>query len=382
MKKHCMSFLWFCFLVACVVVSPISAYAEKIHCPAVTDDNDKNTEIARKYFSMGGMYFSSKKYLQAAESFECVLRFVPYSLNARYKLAQSYDAAGVYSRAREHYKLILAYESTEAEAIKDTVRKRIEVIQHLKDQVQLTGTTQEPPSRTDDNACPDVVVKNQKDVLIKVQKALQDKNWVRARTLLEAHFRSLDGATPAQRKLCLSIDSGVDVMLYMGIVHFRMKNMEAAREWFEQSLQTRPTVDLPAVYTDATLLAFFRKVSTDYFARVNTTKARQLRLRQLEESGKIPPEPEGNPSEPVEHSVPQNVVRGEDLVFFCRVQDSLKVATVVLVVRFDDQSAQEEIMEKMGQRRYVTVLPGVRVQFRKMTYHIEVRDAAGNEIAS
>lgn len=359
---------------------PRLAHAEKMHCPSITDDNDKNTEIARRYFKTGGMYFASKDYLKAAESFECVLRFVPYSLNARYKLAQSYDLAGVYSRARESYGLILAYESPEAEAVKPAVRKRLDEIKGLADKVQVEAES--PAPAEGDDVCPAVVVQGQKNALVQIQKAMQDKNWNRARSLVSDALGALGGATPAQKAQCLASDVGVELQVHTAITEFQLGNLQVARETFIRVLQVRPAAALPAAFSNAALMEFFQKVSSEYFSQLQAEKERLLRIRQLEESGKLPPEPEENPAVPVEHVPPQKAVRGEDLVLFCRVSDEIKAAKVVLVVRFDEGAAQEEVMEKMGRRRYVTVLPGARVQFAKMSYHIEARDAAGNELAA
>jgi len=39
--------------------------AEKMHCPNVTDNDEKNTEVARRYFQMGGMYHDKQDFTRA-----------------------------------------------------------------------------------------------------------------------------------------------------------------------------------------------------------------------------------------------------------------------------------------------------------------------------
>ncbi|MBU1243813.1 hypothetical protein KJ612_11480, partial [Myxococcota bacterium] len=58
------------FLLTCMILSvafSAPARAEKMHCPNVTDNDEKNTEIARKYFQMGGMYHDKQDFTKAAE---------------------------------------------------------------------------------------------------------------------------------------------------------------------------------------------------------------------------------------------------------------------------------------------------------------------------
>ncbi|MBU1412776.1 hypothetical protein KKC22_14795, partial [Myxococcota bacterium] len=356
------------------------ARAEKMHCPNVTDNDEKNTEIARKYFQMGGMYHDKQDFTKAAESFECVLKFIPYSLTARYKLARAYDAQGVFSLARENYEMILLLDSAEAGTLKPEIRKRLVEIKDLKDRVPVTAPVVEP-APADEKTCPPVVQKGQQDAVVKIAKIIEVKDWVKARTLLDETLKKLDGATPEQRRLCLSTDAGVQLLLLAGVAHFSMGNVHDAREAFLAVFRVRPDANLPVKNPDTKLLSFYQETLNAYFAVIAAEKERQLRIRELEEKGLIAIEPEGDPAVPVEHSPPANLAREKPLVFVCRVQDRLGAAKVSLVVRVDDGPAQEVPMEKLGKRRWVTVVPGTAVTFKKYAYYLVATDAAGSEVA-
>ncbi|PKN24717.1 MAG: hypothetical protein CVU65_10945, partial [Deltaproteobacteria bacterium HGW-Deltaproteobacteria-22] len=198
MIRH--SLLFFTMIALALTAAVPKAAAEKLHCPNVTDNDEKNTEIARRYFQMGGMFLDKSDYVKSAESFECVLKFVPYSLTARYKLAKAYDGMEVYSKAREQYELILVYDSKDAESLKPEIRKRLAEIKDLKDKVQTTVVAVEAPS-TDEKTCPSVVQKSLQEVLAKATRLLDSKDWARARTLVEEALGKLSGATQEQRTL-------------------------------------------------------------------------------------------------------------------------------------------------------------------------------------
>ncbi|PKN27031.1 MAG: hypothetical protein CVU65_03805 [Deltaproteobacteria bacterium HGW-Deltaproteobacteria-22] len=357
------------------------ARAEKLHCPSITDNDEKNTEIARRYFQMGGMYHDKLDYVKAAESFECVLKFVPYSLTARYKLARAYDGMEVYSRAREAYEMILVYDSTEAESLKPEIRKRLAEIKDLKDRVTVVTVPVEP-AVVDDKTCPPVVVKGQQEALVKAEKLMDGKNWIAAQTLIDETLKKLDGATAAQRKLCMSQEAGLNLLLYAGIVHFNLSNLQYAGDTFTMMFRLRPESALPKKYETASLMEFFQKTLAAYFAAVQGEKEKQLRIRQLEEGHGITPESSENPKVPLEHEPQAKVEAGKPLVFVCRVQDGLNVARVVLSYRINDGAAKEETLEKMGTRRWVTVVPGASLKFVKFAYHLVALDAAGTEVAA
>ena len=367
-----------CWILLGTAAAP--ARAEKMHCPNVTDNDEKNTEVARRYFQMGGMYHDKQDFTRAAESFECVLKFIPYSLTARYKLAKAYDAQGVYSLARENYEMILLLDSAEAESLKPELRKRLGEIKDLKDRVAVVAPVVET-TPADEKTCPPVVQKGHQDAVAKIARFVEVKDWGKARGLVDDTLKKLDGATPEQRRLCLSTDAGVNLLLLAGVTHFSLGNVHDAREAFLAVFRVRPDANLPVKNPDTKLLAFFQETLNAYFASIAQEKERQLRIRELEEKGLLAVEPEGNPAVPVEHTPPAVVSRGKPLVFVCRLQDRLGAARVSLVVRVDDGPAQEVPMEKLGRRRFVTVVPGPAVWFAKYAYYIVAIDAAGSEVA-
>jgi len=368
----------FSWVLLITVAAP--ARAEKMHCPNVTDNDEKNTEVARRYFQMGGMYHDKQDFTKAAESFECVLKFIPYSLTARYKLARAYDAQGVFSLARENYEMILLLDTAEAETLKPEIRKRLGEIKDLKDRAPAASPAVEPTAASE-KTCPPVVQKGHQDAVVKVAKFVEVKDWIKARNLIDATLKKLDGATHEQRKLCLSTDTGVQLLLLAGVAHFSMGNVHDAREAFSAVFRIKPDANLPVKNPDTKLLAFYQETLNAYFATIAAEKERQLRIREFEEKGLIAIEPEGNPAVPVEHAPPATVVRGKPMVFVCRVQDRLGAEKVSLVVRVDDGPAQEVPMEKLGKRRFVTVIPGTAVTFKKYAYYLVATDAAGSEVA-
>ena len=116
-----------------ILLTTHSAMAAKIHCPAAGNDDEENRKIARRYFQMGKTYSEKGDHRKSAESYECVLKLVPYSMAARIQFAKALDALGQYTRAREQYELILNDVSGDADAYKADIRKRLGEIKGLTD---------------------------------------------------------------------------------------------------------------------------------------------------------------------------------------------------------------------------------------------------------
>ena len=354
------------------------ARAEKLHCPNVTDNDEKNTEVARRYFQMGGMFFDKADYTKAAESYECVLKFVPYSLTARYKLAKSYDGMELYSKAREQYELILVYDSKDAESLKPEIRKRLAEIKDLRDKVTTAPVAVEAPS-TDEKTCPSVVQKNLQEALPKASKLLDARDWAKARTLIEDTLGKLAGATQEQRTLCHGTEAGLSLLILAGVANFNLANLETARDNFTTAFRIKSDAAIPPKYANAKLLAFHQETLNAYFELVKAERARLLRIKELEENFGVPAEPAENPATPVEHTPPAEVANGKPMVFVCRVQDELAATSVKMIYRIDDGPAQEMSMEKLGTRRYAVVLPKEMVTFARFSYHLVALTVDGRE---
>ena len=73
--------------------------------------------------------FKAEKYDEAALAFECVLTLVPYSMNSRHRLAESYEKAGELKKALEQYRLALADDNPEAEALRPELRKKVDELE-------------------------------------------------------------------------------------------------------------------------------------------------------------------------------------------------------------------------------------------------------------
>jgi Tfp pilus assembly protein PilF len=95
------------FTILSLIISANSAFAAKLHCPDHPGDDEKAREIARRYFKMGNVYHTQGDIIKFMESFECVLKLVPYSYSARYKYAQALDKAEQYSKARKQNSIFL-----------------------------------------------------------------------------------------------------------------------------------------------------------------------------------------------------------------------------------------------------------------------------------
>ncbi len=369
-----------CFMFLLIFFAGIArSSAEKLHCPSVSEDDERNTAIARKYFQMGTGYHKNDDYLKAIQCFECVLRFVPYSLNARYKLALAYDKYEVYSKARENYEQIMVFDSPEAESLKPEVRKRLSEIKDLKDRVttiQVPLVEPEPESRT----CHQLVQKSMRENLTRMTRHMNSRDWLTARKNFEDAQKNLDGATAEQRQLCMATETAQQLFLFGGIAHFYLGNLQSARELFTAVFRQKSDTELPSQYANAKLMAFYQEVLNDFFQLIRKERERQLHLRQLEESHQIPPEPAENPAVPLEHEPPRDI-HGKTAVFQCRVQDQVGAVRVTLVYRADGGPVQEEVMEKFGRRRFVAVLPESRMRFARFEYYLVAQGADGAPVA-
>ncbi|PKN48062.1 MAG: hypothetical protein CVU59_00405, partial [Deltaproteobacteria bacterium HGW-Deltaproteobacteria-17] len=116
-----------------ILLTTHSALAAKLHCPAAGNDDEENRKIARRYFQMGKTYSEKGDHRKSAESYECVLKLVPYSMAARIQFAKALDALAQYTRAREQYELILNDVSGDADAYKPDIRTRLNQIKGLPD---------------------------------------------------------------------------------------------------------------------------------------------------------------------------------------------------------------------------------------------------------
>ncbi len=116
-----------------ILLTTTPAIAGKMHCPKAHADDEENRKIARRYFQMGKTFSEKGDHRKSSESYECVLKLVPYSLNARVLFAKALDALGQYTRAREQYELIIADSAEEAEALKPEARTRLAAIKGLAD---------------------------------------------------------------------------------------------------------------------------------------------------------------------------------------------------------------------------------------------------------
>jgi len=151
------------------MVQPVyGSTTEKMNCPIRTNNEDENKKVARQLFLMGGAYYKTQDYQNAVNSYECVLTFVPYSLVSRYHLAKSYEALGLYSKARVQYQLVVASESEEAKALTPEIKKRLREINGLADKVNQTEEKEEMLGTSDSEAT------RQKDKISKLEKELAE----------------------------------------------------------------------------------------------------------------------------------------------------------------------------------------------------------------
>ncbi len=288
------------YLTLLLLLHAAPARADKLHCPSITENDEKNNDTARKYFTMGGVYMEREDFSRAAESFECVLKFVPYSLTTRYNLARAYDGMEVYSRAREHYEMILVYDSDEAESLKPGIRKRLAEIRDLKDRIRVVTIPVEPAVQ-DEKTCPQVVLQGLQETLTRAEKRMDETNWIQARDEFDKSLKNLDGSTAEQRKLCLSGDMGVHLLMLAGITHFHLQNLGNAQEFFTRVFRNRPEAKLPEKFGTADLQAFFQKSLRAYFQSLQGGETPpdppKVDPRTVEPPGKTP-EPPGKTPEP------------------------------------------------------------------------------------
>jgi len=246
---------------------PAGASAIKgIRCPAQSKNEDENKKIARKYFEMGNVYYRAKKYKLSIDSYECVLSFVPYSLMSRYHLARSYDAIGLYEKARENYSLILSSNTDEAKSLRSEVSKRFFIILDLVDKPReytaAEEEEEEPEEVVDDTEKPgltssDITDASSTQKLQLLEKEFQDfKKFVRSEIGRKErrdywYFISGDGLR-GQPWFWGGI--GVTGVLTVSTVLLGLKalnlNRQLEKEW---SVSTRNKAEDFEMYTDISL---------------------------------------------------------------------------------------------------------------------------------
>lgn len=109
-----------------LVILPTRAFSQALVCPDPGKDVEQNKAEARRYFELGTTYFNVNQFDKSAEAFACVIRLVPYTVTARYRLAVSYDRLGKLELAKEQYQWVMVSTSKEAEPLKVEVRKRLD----------------------------------------------------------------------------------------------------------------------------------------------------------------------------------------------------------------------------------------------------------------
>ena len=122
--------------------------ATDISCPRPREDQEWNKSEGRRYFTLGNTMFKAEKYAEAVLSFECVLKLVPYSVNTRHRLAESYEKAGDLTAAREQYLLALADDSPETEALRPAIKAKVNELEQ-----RIARGESNPPE--DPDAVPD-----------------------------------------------------------------------------------------------------------------------------------------------------------------------------------------------------------------------------------
>ncbi len=122
--KHIGRFVFLLLLLAW----PARASSQSLVCPDPGKDVEQNKAEARRYFELGTTYFNMDQFGKSAEAFACVIKLVPYTVMARYRLAVSYDRLGKLEPAKEQYRWVLASTSKEAQSLKAEVKKRLDEI--------------------------------------------------------------------------------------------------------------------------------------------------------------------------------------------------------------------------------------------------------------
>jgi len=179
-----------------ILLTTHSAMAAKIHCPAAGNDDEENRKIARRYFQMGKTYADKGDHRKSAESYECVLKLVPYSFAARIQLAKALDALSQFTRAREQYELILNDVSEDAAVYKADIRKRLD---------EIKGQPDKPLPKDDDEEVDATAAAELKKQQERVKQLEMERNAEKKE--LERRLKELEkagtGNLDAQRKVLL-----------------------------------------------------------------------------------------------------------------------------------------------------------------------------------
>jgi tetratricopeptide (TPR) repeat protein len=113
-----------------LLTSSVSAYL-RCTMPGPNSTAEESKKIARRYYVMGMSFQRDGDLLNFIDAFRCVLKIIPYSLSARYKLAEAYDTAGQYTKAIREYKSVLS--SSQDKTLNKKITKRIAKIKNLAD---------------------------------------------------------------------------------------------------------------------------------------------------------------------------------------------------------------------------------------------------------
>ncbi|MBU1069527.1 hypothetical protein KJ975_08170 [Myxococcota bacterium] len=176
-----------------ILLTTHSALAAKLHCPAAGNDDEENRKIARRYFQMGKTYSEKGDHRKSAESYECVLKLVPYSMAARIQFAKALDSLSQFTRAREQYELILNDVSGDADAYKPDIRARL---------TQIKGLSDKPLPKDDDEEADSVAAAELKKQQDRVKQLELERD--QGKKELERRLKELEmagtGNLDAQRK--------------------------------------------------------------------------------------------------------------------------------------------------------------------------------------
>ena len=123
-----MDYIKFIIIFGVLFLNISLTQARTIICPTPGKNAKANQEEEKNFSIMGTKFFEEKFYAEAAESFECVLRFNPQNTIAHFNLARTYDQLGMRKQARERYEWILSSKNAEAKAFKILAQKRLQEI--------------------------------------------------------------------------------------------------------------------------------------------------------------------------------------------------------------------------------------------------------------
>jgi len=179
-----------------ILLTNSTAWAGKLHCPKASTDDEENRKIARRYFQMGKTYADKGDLRKSSESYECVLKLVPYSLVARVQFAKALDNLGQYTRAREQYELIIADTSDEAESLKPEARTRLTAIKGLTDK----PLPKDEDDETDEAAAAELKKQQERVRQLELEREKEKKELERRLKDLE---KAGTGNLDAQRKALL-----------------------------------------------------------------------------------------------------------------------------------------------------------------------------------